>query len=448
MGPGDCQNRHGFERSCNCAVETGIDSFFRERQDIVLTLEEIVENGLCIGCGLCRGIAGGDQISLVMTPEGRERPVAKQPLQEAVLERINAVCPGTRIPGAASANGSQPPIFDTVWGSAHHVAIGYAGDPATRYRSSTGGILTALGQFLLQSNRVKFVLHVSASKTQPMRSERRLSFDVASVLEGAGSRYGPAAPLVDFNDILDRQEPFALIAKPCDIGAVRNLARLDPRVDQYMRYALTLVCGGASDLSKSEDVLDRFGVTEDELSLFRYRGNGNPGLTRIETKDGRAFELTYQEMWEEEAKWMIQPRCKICPDAIGESADLAASDVWPGGGPTGDDAGFNGIIVRTERGRELFEAACAAGAITVDRQVGFADFDVFQPHQVRKKRAVWGRLKGMEAAGKPIPAVHDLRLAECARQNTVKQNLAEARGARVRAKSGRLGEPPAVPRQA
>ncbi|MDY0882810.1 Coenzyme F420 hydrogenase/dehydrogenase, beta subunit C-terminal domain [Dongia soli] len=412
----------------------------------MLTLEEIVENGLCIGCGLCRGIAGGDQIELVMTPEGRERPVAKQALQEAVLERINAVCPGTRIPGAVAPTGSQPPLFDTIWGSAYHLAIGYAADPLIRHRCSTGGILTALGQFLLQSKRVNFVLHVTASKTQPMRSERCLSFDSASVLEGAGSRYGPAATLVDFSDILDRQEPFALIAKPCDIGAVRNLAQIDPRVERYMRYALTLVCGGASDLSKSEDVLERFGVREEELSLFRYRGNGNPGPTRVETKDGRAFELTYQQMWEDEAKWMIQPRCKICPDAIGESADLAASDVWPGGGPTGEDAGFNGIIVRTERGRELFEAACAAGAITIDRQVNFSDFDIFQPHQVRKKRAVWGRLKGMEAAGKPIPAVHDLRLSECARQNTVQQNLAQARGARDRAKSGRLGEPRAAAR--
>ena len=120
--------------------------------------------------------------------------------------------------------------------------------------------------------------------------ERRLSFDAASVLEGAGSRYGPVAPLADFREILDRGQPFALIAKPCDITAVRNLARLDPRVDELLRYALAFVCGGASDLSKSEQVLQRFGVAEDELALFRYRGHGNPGLNRIETKDGRAFE--------------------------------------------------------------------------------------------------------------------------------------------------------------
>jgi len=327
------------------------------------------------------------------------------------------------------------------------LSIGYAGDPEVRYRGATGGVLTALGQFLLASGRAKFILHVAASRKEPMRSERALSFDAASILEGAGSRYGPAAPLIDFTALLDRAEPFALIAKPCDIAAVRNLARIDPRVDRYLRYALTFVCGGASDLTKSEEVVSGLGIRPDELSLFRYRGNGCPGPTRLETKDGRSFELTYQEMWEDEATWRIQPRCKICADAIGESADLAASDVWPGGGPTGEDAGFNGIIVRTQRGLELYRAAVAAGAIVIEpREVSFRDFDEFQPHQVRKKRAVWARLAGMRAAGQPVPETQGLRLAECARMNTLAENLDEARGARRRARQGRLGEPPAVQR--
>jgi coenzyme F420 hydrogenase subunit beta len=416
------------------------------RLKATLSLEEIVEGGLCIGCGLCRAIAGGDKIQIILTPEGRERPVARHALDAAILERINAICPGTRVEGAA-IEPAGPAMHDVVWGPAERLAIGYAGDADVRYRGSTGGLLTALGQFLLASGRAKFILHVAASRKEPMRTERRLSFDAASVLEGAGSRYGPASPLVDFTALLDRREPFALIAKPCDIAAVRNLARIDSRVNEWLRYALTFVCGGASDLTKSEEVANGKGIRPQELSLFRYRGHGNPGPTRLETKDGRSYELTYQEMWEDEATWGIQPRCKICPDAIGESADLAASDVWPGGGPTGDDAGFNGIIVRTKRGLELYQAAVAAGAVIVEPgDIGFRDFDGFQPHQVRKKRAVWARLAGIEAAGFPTPETHNLRLADCARLNTWTENLDEARGARRRARQGRLGEPPAVRR--
>jgi coenzyme F420 hydrogenase subunit beta len=412
---------------------------------MTLTVEQIVAAGLCIGCGLCRAIAGPERLEIAMTREGRERPFVRTPLDAATLERINAVCPGVHVDGADGGTQSGDVETDLIWGPTEHLAIGYASDPDVRYRGSTGGVLTALGRYLLESERAKFILHVAASKTAPMRTERRLSFDAASVLDAAGSRYGPAAPLIDFTSILDRAEPFALIAKPCDVSAVRNLAKLDSRVDRYMQYALTLVCGGASELTKSQEILDEFGIDERELSLFRYRGFGNPGPTRLETKDGRAFELTYQQMWADESTWRIQSRCKICPDAMGEGADLVVSDVWPGGGPTGEDEGFNGIIVRTRRGRELYEAALAAGAIVESsRRVSFRDFDEFQPHQVRKKRAVWARLAGRKAAGQPVPDTHGLRLTDCARRNSVKENLAEARGARRRSSLGRLREPPAA----
>ncbi|RWH71062.1 Coenzyme F420 hydrogenase/dehydrogenase, beta subunit C-terminal domain [Mesorhizobium sp.] len=411
-----------------------------------LSLGEIVENGLCIGCGLCRSMARPGDVEMVMTPEGRERPVALRALEKQTLERINAVCPGTRIAGPPPAQINDAVSTDTVWGPVERLVLGSAADPTVRFVGSGGGTLTALGQFLLSSGRVKFVLHVAASRSMPMRTERKLSFDAASVLEGAGSRYGPAATLVDFNDILDRGEPFALIAKPCDITAARNLARLDPRVDKHMRYALAFVCGGASDLTKSEQVLQRFGLREDELSLFRYRGHGNPGFNRIETKDGRAFEISYRQLWEDEDKWMIQPRCKICPDAIGQVADIAVSDAWLNGGPAIEDEPLNGIIVRTKRGLELFEAAVEAGALQIKRESGIAEISELQSHQVRKRRAVWARLTGMAIAGKPVPFVSDLALRDCAAQNSPAENLAEGRGARNRARRGRLGEPPAVPR--
>ena len=34
-------------------------------------LNDIVNNGLCIGCGLCQSIAGKENIEISMTPKGR-----------------------------------------------------------------------------------------------------------------------------------------------------------------------------------------------------------------------------------------------------------------------------------------------------------------------------------------------------------------------------------------
>ena len=95
---------------------------------------------------------------------------------------------------------------------------------------------------------------------------------------------------------------------------------------------------------KSEELLARFGIAEDQLRLFRYRGYGNPGPTRIETEDGRAYEVSYQQLWEDESKWMIQPRCKICPDAIGEAADIVASGYVARRRTTGEDEGSTALL--------------------------------------------------------------------------------------------------------
>jgi coenzyme F420 hydrogenase subunit beta len=410
-----------------------------------LRIDEIVQAGLCIGCGLCESIAGPERVALVATPDGRERPVALAPLGAETLDAINAVCPGTRIEGADRRGLAPGTRIDPVWGPIGTLVKGYATDPIVRHRAASGGALTALAQFMLSTRRVEIVVHVAASREAPMRSVPHLSFDAADVLEACGSRYGPAAPLRNFGAVLDRGRPFALIGKPCDVGAVRNLARVDPRVAQLMRYTLTMICGGASELGKSREVLDRFGVAERDLALFRYRGHGNPGRTRIETRDGRVHELTYAEMWEDEATWRLQSRCKICPDAIGESADIVAGDTWPDATPQGEDAGFNSILARTVAGAELLDAAVAAGAITVCGSLTPRQLDGFNPHQVAKKRAVGARLLALRASGAPVPRVRGLRIARLTATAGVRPAVHEFRGTIRRRRSGRLGEPGVTP---
>ncbi len=409
----------------------------------LLTLDEIVQAGLCIGCGLCESLAGPGRVRIVMTPEGRERPAVQAPLDDAALTLINAVCPGLKVEGpdpAASVDGTR---WDAIWGPALRIAKGHAADPAIRFQGSAGGGLSALALHLLESGKVEFILHVAASRQKPMRSERHLSFDRAQVMEAAGSRYGPAAPLVDFAQLLERGRRFAFIGKPCDVAAVRNLAKHDPRVDRLAQYVLAFVCGGASEFAKTLDLVQSFGLEEEDVSLLRYRGMGNPGPTRLETRDGRAFEVTYNDLWEDEGKWLLQFRCKICADAIGELADIAVSDVWPGGGPSGEDAGFNGFIARTPRGLALLDGAERAGAVVLLEELGFRDLDCVQPHQVRKKQALAARLAAMRETGQLTPSFTRLRLDAAAATTSAADQRANYSGMRDRLRRGDNREPSA-----
>lgn len=394
------------------------------------SVREVVENGLCIGCGLCEALAP-DRWRMTLTSEGRLRPAPLIPEDIEKDKQILSSCPGAIT--EAEPRGAQS---DAVWGSYTHMGEAWAGDPDTRFHAATGGVLTALGVHLLRSGKARFILHCAADPDYPMRSKWVISETPGDVIKRAGSRYGPSDTLAGLEVALSREEPFAIIAKPCDAGALRARAKADPRLRERLAAVLVMVCGGASDLGKSQDLLREFGVSEDELSVFRYRGYGNPGLTRVETKDGRAFEKTYLDLWKDESGWRIQTRCKLCPDAIGEAADIAAADIWPGGAPTGEDAGFNGVITRTPEGQALFESAVAAGDLVAGRTHSPRDYDNFQPHQVAKKRAMAARLRGLCEAGKPVYHHSGLRLNELDAGDPDEQ-----RGAVTRADSGRFSEP-------
>ncbi len=397
----------------------------------LLSIETIVNAGLCIGCGLCRSIAPG-AIRMELSPEGAEIPVIDHDLTDGELRLVNEVCPGLRVDGRRPERESSAARWDTIWGPAIAMAKGYAADPDVRFRCSAGGGTSALGIYLLESKEVDFILHVRAARALPMRSEAHVSRTKAEVLEGAGSRYGPAAPLVELTQLLDRGRPFAAIGKPCDISAIHNLSRTDPRVDALVRYRIAIVCGGASAFGLSLDLVERFGVREPDVSLLRYRGYGNPGRTRVEARDGRAFEVTYNDLWADEGKWRLFFRCKICGDAVGETADIAISDVWPGGGPSGEDAGFNGFIARTERGAGLLRRAVDARALTLVSDMDFRDFDMVQPHQVRKKQAITSRLAALRDAGLPVTDYRDLRLDAAAATATPEYRRENYEGMRQR----------------
>jgi coenzyme F420 hydrogenase subunit beta len=157
-------------------------------------------------------------------------------------------------------------------------------------------------------------------------------------------------------------------------------------------------------------------------------------------------EKNYLDFWgEDESSWSLPFRCKVCPDAIGEAADLAASDTWPGGGPTwegqADDPGTNAILARTRTGLDLMEAAERDGALVIERDVSARDMDDYQPHQVNKKRAVWARHLGLRTVGRLAPEARRLRIAELAKDNGVTENLRTARGTRRRVREGKTSEP-------
>ena len=395
----------------------------------IKNLSDITNNGLCIGCGLCQSILGKEKISIEMTDKGRLEPREINQLSDEDLDKVKKICPGVIVEGLPKKDVNNDSKFDTLWGYYNSLFYAWSADEQIRFQSSTGGLLNGLSLYLLESKKVDFILHTAGDPEQPMRSIPRFSYTKQELLScESRSRYGPASPLSKFNEALDTKKNFAFVGKPCDISAIRQLSKTDERVNKQCKFLLTLVCGGSTEFTKSQDFIKSFNVKEEELETFRYRGFGNPGRMYIKTKDGREHDREYNSFWGEESTWRVHFRCKICPDAIGESADIAALDTWRGGSPKEEDEGYNAAIVRTQKGNDLLKEAIKAGYIQKGSNLTIADINDFQPHQVTKKKAVYARHLGMKKNNLPTITTNDLRIEELYNKNSDDFNKKEELG--------------------
>ncbi len=364
-----------------------------------------------------------------MSSKGRLEPKEINKITPETFNKILNVCPGVIVEGLPKEQVDKNANHDLIWGYYLSLYYAWSTDEKIRFESSTGGLLNGLSLYLLESKKVKFILHTVTDPEKPMRSVSKLSYNKDELLNsGSCSRYGPASPLDKFHKSLNLNQPFAFVGKPCDISAIRQLSKSDERVNKLCKYLLTLVCGGSTEFTKSQDFIESFKVKEEELSIFRYRGYGNPGRMYIKTKDGSEYDREYNSFWGEESTWKVHFRCKVCPDAVGESSDIAALDTWRGGFPKDEDEGFNAAIVRTQKGLDLLNEAAKAGYIQIGDKLKIEDINDFQPHQVKKKKAVYARLKGLQKANLPTIKIERLRIEELYKLNSKEFNQKEEAG--------------------
>ena len=143
---------------------------------------------MCIGCGLCESIAGRDTVRVTKVQSGYEAPVVVAEPAAALVDRIYAVCPGLRVDGLPNDEVDADTETDLVWGPTRRIVRAWAGDENVRYQGATGGVLTALAQFLLASDSVDAILHVRAGGAEPAFGQPTLSFTETEVHAAAGSR--------------------------------------------------------------------------------------------------------------------------------------------------------------------------------------------------------------------------------------------------------------------
>ena len=383
-------------------------------------LERVLSGNLCAGCGACAAAAPG-RVSMATSPDGFFRPEQTSALSAAEEARIARVCPGLSTTVAPEGR-----IDDPLWGPLVSVHSGYATDPALRRNASSGGVLSAVLNTLLDRGAVDHVVQVGADAAPAYGNRTVVSRSKEAVFDAAGSRYAPSAPLSDVDQHVREPGVAAFVGKPCDVAALRALALDDPRIDEKFPYKLSFFCAGVPSLDGARALLAKMGVAEDELEAFRYRGDGWPGYATARTRSGELKRLSYAESWGGVLSKQVQFRCKICPDGTGGAADLVCADAWAcdaAGYPIFEEAdGVSLVVARTPIGAALLRDAVDSGAVVASR-LDVDKIAAMQPGQVGRKTVLLGRLAALYVLARPRPRYRGFHLFAAARRGGFLKNL-------------------------
>jgi coenzyme F420 hydrogenase subunit beta len=352
-------------------------------------LEKITTSGYCTGCGLCASVAEPNQIKMQINASGFLRPVIQHAISVESDAAIKHLCPGIHLEHPAQVQNKHP-----IWGPLVKVRTGFAQDAEIQHLGSSGGVISALAAYLLESGKVDFVAQTAVSKTEPLVNILQKSFTREDVLHAAGSRYAPSSPLENIRELFQSGQTFAFIGKPCDVAGLRAYIAKNPQYKHQIKYMISFMCAGVPSIHGSKEVIAKMGADINQLVSFRYRGDGWPGKARAVQADGQSFEMDYNSSWGNILGKQIQFRCKLCADGTGEFADIVCADAWYGKDGYPDFAEREGrslLLTRTEAGEHLINEAIHAVSIQVS-PLDVGEISKMQPYQVNRKKVVLGRV--------------------------------------------------------
>lgn len=374
-------------------------------------IDSIVSNELCVGCGLCASFAPAGSILMHFSDTGFMYPKVHKQLSQKDLVAIKNICPGINV-----QHGRKHENYHTIWGTILDSFVGYANNQDIRFQGSSGGVLSAIALHLLESKQVEFIAHIAVSHNDPLKNTLQISKNRSDIFRAAGSRYSPSALLEELHSLLELNCFFAVIGKPCDILALRNLAQLEPKVDKYIPYMLSFMCAGVPSEKGTIELLNYFSINTNDVDKLWYRGKGWPGKFTVETRTGELKQMGYKESWGKVLNKHLQFRCKICPDGTGEFADVVGGDAWHGDEGYPDFTEQDGrsiLLARTNKGQKLIQE-CIDLKIINTKPLDIADISMMQPYQENRKKMIIARLCGSRFFASRFPRYRRLALLDAA----------------------------------
>ncbi|AZQ76762.1 coenzyme F420 hydrogenase [Flaviflexus ciconiae] len=336
-----------------------------------MSILNVVNAGMCVGCGGCSVITGG-KIPMKVDNLGVWQADPSQVLP-TLQEAASNVCPfADESPNETEIATEEFPELPV------HPKLGrYRSTFAARLTdqeylegSSSGGLTSWLLLQLLERGHIDGVLHVGSGNSVDGMFAYVVSHSADELQSRRKSIYYSTSMADAILSVRGNGKRYALVGVPCFITAGRLLARNDVELRSQLSYFLGLVCGHLKSSAFAELLAWQLGIPPKELETVDFRvknpaenaGSYDFSATSVTGETRQAPTSTLLG-----ANWGLATfqleACNFCDDVFAETADITFGDAWL---PefVSDWRGHNVIVTRHPLLAEIIEDGVTSGQVS------------------------------------------------------------------------------------
>lgn len=334
-----------------------------------MSINSIVENNLCTGCGVCISEDKSHQAKMVWNNEGFLVPSLGQ---NSTQDKMIKVCPFA----LQQKNEDELAVmFLQQSENQYHDKIGYyyelyAGySKEFRETSSSGGIATYIFKTLLENKLVDNLFIVKEVNGQ---YAYQFFSNLKEITQISKTRYTPVTLEKLFKEISEIDGTVAVSGVACFVKAIRLKQMYNPELKEKIKFVVGIICGGLKSKYYTDYLAQEAGC-KSEYSHAQYR-----------VKNKYSYALDYKFSCEEKLNkkiHMVEMRslgdmwgtglfksnaCDFCDDVVTELADISLGDAWI---DPYDKSGLGNsiIITRTKIAETLIQNGLNQNFLTLDK---------------------------------------------------------------------------------
>lgn len=334
------------------------------------TIRKTTGFNLCTGCGVCAGVCTKKAIAF-----HKKNGYYQPSINESICNHCGVClkcCPGIESDYKKTYNILGVKYPDNIFvGHILEFWLGYAQNELVRNNAVSGGVCTALVNHLLKNMGFTCAFLVTTFNYGSQVYAKKIT-KTDNLENTQKSRYIP----VSFEEavhymISNREHKVVIVGTSCVIQGMMKVTEVF-KLNRDNLFFIGLFCDKTMNYNVFDYFMNYHGNDQKQLSNLYFRTKEEskwPGHVKLEYTDGTYRFLPSSERQKVKDIFCLE-RCLYCIDKLNQYADISLGDDYTN--KFDQDAGSNSILIRTEKGKSVFNSArydLVAKEISIDEIV-------------------------------------------------------------------------------